>query len=159
VCTAFNADFDGDQMAVHLPLSAEAQAEARILMLSSNNILSPANGRPITAPTQDMVLGLFFLTMEKKEVRGEGRAFGSISEAIMAFDNRELDLQTPIDLRLIEAVPPRDWEAPEGWESAGPSSTRPCRWTTRTRTGRSRRSSSPRSSTTWPSATRRSRSR
>src|ERR1700684_1143828 len=81
VCTAFNADFDGDQMAVHLPLSAEAQAEARILMLSSNNILSPANGRPITAPTQDMVLGLFFLTMNKEKVRGEGRAFGTTSEA------------------------------------------------------------------------------
>ena len=120
VCTAFNADFDGDQMAVHLPLSAEAQAEARILMLSSNNILSPANGRPITAPTQDMVLGLFFLTMNKEKVRGEGRAFGTISEAIMAFDNRELDLQTPIDLRLVEAVPPRDWVAPEGWESGQP---------------------------------------
>lgn len=75
VCTAFNADFDGDQMAVHLPLSAEAQAEARILMLSSNNILKPADGRPVTMPTQDMVLGLFFLTTdeEEREVRGEGR--------------------------------------------------------------------------------------
>ena len=92
VCTAFNADFDGDQMAVHLPLSAEAQAEARILMLSSNNILKPADGRPVTMPTQDMVLGLFFLTTdsEEREVRGEGRAFGSTAEAIMAFDNREL---------------------------------------------------------------------
>ncbi|CAM5728256.1 DNA-directed RNA polymerase subunit beta' [Streptomyces fumanus] len=77
VCTAFNADFDGDQMAVHLPLSAEAQAEARILMLSSNNILKPADGRPVTMPTQDMVLGLFFLTTdgEGRDVKGEGRAF------------------------------------------------------------------------------------
>ena len=88
VCTAFNADFDGDQMAVHLPLSAEAQAEARILMLSSNNILKPADGRPVTMPTQDMVLGLFFLTTDEEErkVIGEGRAFGSAAEAIMAFD-------------------------------------------------------------------------
>lgn len=88
VCTAFNADFDGDQMAVHLPLSAEAQAEARILMLSSNNILKPADGRPVTMPTQDMVLGLFFLTTdgELRDTKGEGRAFGSVAEAIMAFD-------------------------------------------------------------------------
>ncbi|HWT86476.1 MAG TPA: DNA-directed RNA polymerase subunit beta', partial [Myxococcales bacterium] len=120
VCTAFNADFDGDQMAVHLPLSAEAQAEARILMLSSNNILSPANGRPITAPTQDMVLGLFFLTMDREGITGEGRSFGSIGEAIMAFDAKELDLQAPIDLRLIEAVPPRAWVAPDDWESGQP---------------------------------------
>jgi DNA-directed RNA polymerase subunit beta' len=120
VCTAFNADFDGDQMAVHLPLSAEAQAEARILMLSSNNILSPANGRPITAPTQDMVLGLFFLTMNRDKVIGEGRSFSSVGEAVMAFDARELDLQAPIELRLIEAVPPRTWQAPEGWEDGQP---------------------------------------
>lgn len=88
VCTAFNADFDGDQMAVHLPLSAEAQAEARILMLSSNNILKPADGRPVTMPTQDMVLGLFFLTTdgELRDTKGEGRSFGSTAEAIMAFD-------------------------------------------------------------------------
>ncbi|MEY9888285.1 DNA-directed RNA polymerase subunit beta' [Catenulispora sp. MAP12-49] len=120
VCTAFNADFDGDQMAVHLPLSAEAQAEARVLMLSSNNILSPAHGRPITSPTQDMVLGIFFLTMDRDGMKGEGRAFGSISEAMMAFDNRELDLQAPIELRISEAVPPRGWVAPEGWETGQP---------------------------------------
>ena len=85
VCTAFNADFDGDQMAVHLPLSAEAQAEARILMLSRNNILSPAHGRPITSPTQDMVLG--HLLPDRRPARacsGEGRAFASVAEAIMA---------------------------------------------------------------------------
>jgi DNA-directed RNA polymerase subunit beta' len=100
VCTAFNADFDGDQMAVHLPLSAEAQAEARILMLSSNNILSPANGRPITSPTQDMVLGLYYLTMEREGELGEGRAFGSIPEAIMAHDQHSVSLQAKIKIRL-----------------------------------------------------------
>jgi DNA-directed RNA polymerase subunit beta' len=100
VCTAFNADFDGDQMAVHLPLSAEAQAEARILMLSSNNILSPANGRPITSPTQDMVLGLYYLTMERIGVLGEGRAFGSIAEAIMAHDQHSVSLQAKVKIRV-----------------------------------------------------------
>jgi len=99
VCTAFNADFDGDQMAVHLPLSAEAQAEARILMLSSNNILSPANGRPITTPTQDMVLGLYALTMEREGEIGEGRAFGSVAEAIMAHDQHSVSLQAKIKIR------------------------------------------------------------
>jgi len=100
VCTAFNADFDGDQMAVHLPLSPEAQAEARILMLSSNNILSPANGRPITSPTQDMVLGLYYLTMEREGELGEGRAFGSVSEAIMAHDQRSVSLQAKVKVRV-----------------------------------------------------------
>jgi DNA-directed RNA polymerase subunit beta' len=100
VCTAFNADFDGDQMAVHLPLSAEAQAEARILMLSSNNILSPANGRPITSPTQDMVLGLYYLTMEREGELGEGRAFGSVAEAIMAHDQHSVSLQAKIKIRV-----------------------------------------------------------
>jgi DNA-directed RNA polymerase subunit beta' len=100
VCTAFNADFDGDQMAVHLPLSAEAQAEARILMLSSNNILSPANGRPITSPTQDMVLGLYYLTMIRENELGEGRAFSSVAEAIMAHDQHSVSLQAKIKIRL-----------------------------------------------------------
>jgi DNA-directed RNA polymerase subunit beta' len=100
VCTAFNADFDGDQMAVHLPLSAEAQAEARILMLSSNNILSPASGRPITSPTQDMVLGLYYLTMVRDNELGEGRAFGSIPEAIMAHDQHSVSLQAKVKIRL-----------------------------------------------------------
>ncbi len=111
VCTAFNADFDGDQMAVHLPLSAEAQAEARILMLSSNNILSPANGRPITSPTQDMVLGIYYLTTQKDGATGEGRAFSSLAEAVMAYDAGELDLQAKIALRLRDVVPPRGWVA------------------------------------------------
>jgi len=120
VCTAFNADFDGDQMAVHLPLSAEAQAEARILMLSSNNILKPADGRPVTMPTQDMIIGLFFLTGERQDMTGEGRVFTSPSEAIMAYDAGELDLQAKITLRLADIVPPRTWVAPEDWEPGMP---------------------------------------
>ena len=104
VCTAFNADFDGDQMAVHVPLSAEAQAEARVLMLSTNNILSPANARPITSPTQDMVLGLYSLTRDDEAGIGAGRAFGSLAEAIMAFDRNELALQANVKIRLEDVV-------------------------------------------------------
>ncbi len=100
VCTAFNADFDGDQMAVHLPLSAEAQAEARILMLSSNNILKPADGRPVTMPTQDMVMGLFHLTSHLPGVSGEGRVFSSVSEAVMALDGGSLHLNAEVRIRL-----------------------------------------------------------
>ncbi|WP_128433110.1 DNA-directed RNA polymerase subunit beta' [Streptomyces cyaneus] len=125
VCTAFNADFDGDQMAVHLPLSAEAQAEARILMLSSNNILKPADGRPVTMPTQDMVLGLFFLTTdgELRDTKGEGRSFGSTAEAIMAFDAGELALQSPIDIRFpVGTIPPRGWTPPVQEEGAASDS-------------------------------------
>ncbi|WP_084961908.1 DNA-directed RNA polymerase subunit beta' [Thermoactinospora rubra] len=120
VCTAFNADFDGDQMAVHLPLSAEAQAEARILMLSTNNILKPADGKPVTMPTQDMVIGLYWLTTMSEGGKGEGRVFGSVAEAQMAFDRRELDIQAKIQVRLKDVVPPRDWVAPEGWEPGDP---------------------------------------
>ncbi|HEY6794819.1 MAG TPA: DNA-directed RNA polymerase subunit beta' [Kineosporiaceae bacterium] len=120
VCTAFNADFDGDQMAVHLPLSAEAQAEARILMLSSNNILKPADGRPVTMPTQDMIIGLYHLTLIKEGGVGEGRAFSSIGEAIMAMDARELDLQARATIRLIDVTPPPGWELPEGWQPGDP---------------------------------------
>ena len=104
VCTAFNADFDGDQMAVHLPLSAEAQAEARVLMLSSNNILSPASGRPITSPTQDMVLGLYFLTSLREKQLGEGRSFSSVAEALMAFDQGTLALQAKIKIRFADGI-------------------------------------------------------
>jgi len=120
VCTAFNADFDGDQMAVHLPLSAEAQAEARILMLSSNNILKPADGRPVTMPTQDMIIGLFHLTSVKPGGVGEGRSFSSISEAIMAFDAKELDLQAVARIRFDTSIAPEGWTAPEGWETGQP---------------------------------------
>ena len=106
VCTAFNADFDGDQMAVHVPLSAEAQAEARVLMLSSNNILKPADGRPVTMPTQDMVLGIYFLTSMREGEVGEGRAFSSPAEAIRAFDAHELSMQAAVTLRQTGIVPP-----------------------------------------------------
>ncbi len=99
VCTAFNADFDGDQMAVHLPLSAEAQAEARVLMLSANNILSPATGRPITVPTQDMVFGAYYLTLEVDGAKGEGRVFRHAYEVERAFDEGEVDLHAKIVLR------------------------------------------------------------
>ena len=104
VCTAFNADFDGDQMAVHVPLSAEAQAEARILMLSSNNILKPADGKPVTMPTQDMVIGLYHLTHQRDGGAGAGRAFSSDAEAWMAYDNGELHLQAPVRIRLENVV-------------------------------------------------------
>ncbi|MEV6605153.1 DNA-directed RNA polymerase subunit beta' [Kutzneria sp. NPDC051319] len=119
VCEAFNADFDGDQMAVHLPLSAEAQAEARILMLSSNNILSPASGRPLAMPRLDMVTGLFHLTRFKPEAEGAGKAFSSVAEAIMAFDRKVIGLQAPIKVRLNDQVPPRGQE-PEDWEPGQP---------------------------------------
>ena len=91
VCTAFNADFDGDQMAVHIPLSPEAQVEASVLMLSSHNILSPASGQPITVPTQDMVLGLYYLTKAKPDAKGEGRAFANIEEVLMALEAGEVE--------------------------------------------------------------------
>ncbi len=100
VCTAFNADFDGDQMAVHLPLSVEAQSEARILMLSANNILSPAHGRPLATPTQDMVLGIFYLTVAKEGVEGEGKVFSSFDEAVMAHEAGYLDLHANVQIRL-----------------------------------------------------------
>ena len=115
VCTAFNADFDGDQMAVHLPLSAEAQAEARILMLSTNNILKPSDGRPVTMPTQDMIIGIYFLTQEVGGSTGEGREFSSTGEAIMAFDRGEITLQSNVRIRLEGVVPGPEIELPEGW--------------------------------------------
>jgi DNA-directed RNA polymerase subunit beta' len=132
VCTAFNADFDGDQMAVHLPLSAEALAAPRILMLSSNNILSPADGRPITAPTQDMVLGIYHLTTLKAAADERGadelpKAYGSASEAVMAYDRGAIGIQERVLIRLDEVFgvdngPKNDaWEAPEGWEPGGPA--------------------------------------
>jgi DNA-directed RNA polymerase subunit beta' len=120
VCTAFNADFDGDQMAVHLPLSAEAQAEARILMLSTNNILKPADGKPVTMPTQDMVIGLYCLTREDEDMKGEGRAFAGMAEALMAYDRNELELQARIRIRLPTVVPPEGYPVPEGWHAGEP---------------------------------------
>jgi DNA-directed RNA polymerase subunit beta' len=99
VCTAFNADFDGDQMAVHLPLSAEAQAESRVLMLSANNILSPAHGRPLVTPTQDMIIGAYYLTAGLEGASGEGRVFGSIAEAHRAYELNEISLHATIHVR------------------------------------------------------------
>jgi DNA-directed RNA polymerase subunit beta' len=99
VCTAFNADFDGDQMAVHIPLSPEAQIEASVLMLSTQNLLSPASGQPVAVPTQDMVLGVYYLTRPKPGAKGEGRTFGSIEEVLMALDSGEVETQTAIRLR------------------------------------------------------------
>ncbi len=100
VCTAFNADFDGDQMAVHIPLSPEAQIEAAVLMLSSNNILSPASGQPIAVPSQDIVLGCYYLTRDKQGAKGEGRVFASLEEVLLALDAKEVTTQTPIKLRI-----------------------------------------------------------
>src|SRR5436853_4699236 len=107
-------------MAVHLPLSAEAQAEARILMLSANNILKPADGRPVTMPTQDMVIGISCLTRAAEGVPGEGRVFTSPAEAIMAYDRGELDLQAKVTMRLTGATPPLDFTAPAGWTAGQP---------------------------------------
>ena len=104
VCTAYNADFDGDQMAVHVPLSAEAQAEARFLMLSANNLLAPKDGRPITVPTQDMVLGCYYLTMEKEGEKGEGKVFSSLDEAIMAYDEGYVGLHAKIKVRMTREI-------------------------------------------------------
>ena len=147
VCTAFNADFDGDQMAVHLPLSAEAQAEARILMLSTNNILKPADGKPVTMPTQDMVIGLYCLTREAEDAPGKGRAFASLSEALMAYDRASWTCR-PRSRSGCRTSPRRATScAPEGWPRtatrsgwpprwAGASSTRRCRPTSRSSTTR-----------------------
>ncbi|OAX52754.1 DNA-directed RNA polymerase subunit beta' [Rothia kristinae] len=120
VCSAFNADFDGDQMAVHLPLSPEAQAEARVLMLSSNNILKPSDGRPVAVPSQDMIIGLYHLTTVREGAAGEGRSFSSIAEALMALDRRELHLNSMVKIELEEFVPYEGWQAPEGWEPGQP---------------------------------------
>jgi DNA-directed RNA polymerase subunit beta' len=104
VCTAFNADFDGDQMAVHIPLSPEAQIEASVLMLSSSNILSPANGQPLAVPTQDIVLGIYYLTKDKRGAKGEDRAFANPEDALLALDAGEVECLTPIRLRFTGRV-------------------------------------------------------
>ncbi|MBR5272514.1 MAG: DNA-directed RNA polymerase subunit beta' [Clostridia bacterium] len=104
VCTAFNADFDGDQMAVHVPLSAEAQAEARFLMLAANNLLKPSDGKPVVVPTQDMVLGSYYLTMTKEGEIGEGKAFKSVDEAIMAYEEGVIGLHAKVKIRMEKEV-------------------------------------------------------
>ncbi|WP_280515671.1 DNA-directed RNA polymerase subunit beta' [Cuneatibacter sp. NSJ-177] len=112
VCTAYNADFDGDQMAVHLPLSVEAQAECRFLLLSPNNLLKPSDGGPVAVPSQDMVLGIYYLTQERPGVLGEGKYFKDINEAILAYENKELDLHARIHVRVTK-------EMPDGTEMTG----------------------------------------
>ena len=104
VCTAFNADFDGDQMAVHVPLSVEAQAEARFLMLSAGNLLKPSDGKPVTVPTQDMVLGSYYLTLEKPGAPGEGKVFVDVNEAQMAYDAGVIDLHAKIKIRMTKTI-------------------------------------------------------
>ena len=105
VCTAFNADFDGDQMAVHLPLSQEAQAECRFLLLSPNNLLKPSDGGPVAVPSQDMVLGIYYLTQERPGAKGEGKFFKSVNEAILAYENQVITLQTKIHVRVTKTMP------------------------------------------------------
>ncbi|MBD2231620.1 DNA-directed RNA polymerase subunit gamma [Phormidium tenue] len=126
VCPAFNADFDGDQMAVHVPLSLEAQSEARLLMLASNNVLSPATGQPIITPSQDMVLGCYYLTAENPDaVKGEGHYFGSMEDAIMAFEQGVVDLHSKVWLRFdgeVESDQPKNM-SPERMESEDGSIT------------------------------------
>ena len=105
VCTAFNADFDGDQMAVHLPLSVEAQAECRFLLLSPNNLLKPSDGGPVAVPSQDMVLGIYYLTQERPGNKGEGKFFKSVNEAILAYENKVITLQSRIHVRCSKTMP------------------------------------------------------
>ena len=105
VCTAFNADFDGDQMAVHLPLSVEAQAECRFLLLSPNNLLKPSDGGPVAVPSQDMVLGIYYLTQERPGAKGEGKSFKSVNEAILAYENQAITLHSRIKVRVSKTLP------------------------------------------------------
>ena len=105
VCTAFNADFDGDQMAVHLPLSVEAQAECRFLLLSPNNLLKPSDGGPVAVPSQDMVLGIYYLTQERPGAKGEGMVFKSVNEAILAYENQEATLHSRVKVRVSKTMP------------------------------------------------------
>ena len=116
VCAAFNADFDGDQMAVHVPLSLEAQLEARALMMSSNNILSPANGDPIIVPSQDVVLGLYYMTRERVGAKGEGMAFSDVHEVHRAYESRQVHLQARVRVRIARACA----ECRQGDRAAGP---------------------------------------
>ena len=102
MCEAFNADFDGDQMAVHVPLSAEAQAEARVLMLSTNNVLSPASGNPIVSPSQDMVIGLYYITECHDDLDSANLNFVDFNEAQIAYESGHIELQTPINVRVGE---------------------------------------------------------
>ena len=116
VCSAFNADFDGDQMAVHVPLSVEAQLEARTLMMSTNNILSPANGEPIIVPTQDVVLGLYYMTRESASARGQGMTFADVAEVHRAYENRVVDLHAGISVRIRDVSFDENGDREESWK-------------------------------------------
>ena len=109
VCTAFNADFDGDQMAVHVPLSAEAQSEARFLMLAANNLLKPSDGKPVVVPTQDMILGSYYLTLVKPDETGHGKVFTNVDEATMAYDEGDIGLHAPIKIRMTKTVDGKEY--------------------------------------------------
>ena len=104
VCTAYNADFDGDQMAVHLPLSVEAQAECRFLLLSPNNLLKPSDGGPVAVPSQDMVLGIYYLTQERPGAKGEGKFFKNVNEAILAYENDIITLHSRVKVRVKKTL-------------------------------------------------------
>ena len=154
VCAAFNADFDGDQMAVHLPLSAEAQAEARVLMLSANNILSPAHGRPLTVPSQDMVIGIYYLTEQTDGVTGEGRKFSHLWEVERAFDEGDLAAprpdRHPRRRRRRQAALPHHHRRPPALQRALPADFAP---SSATSTTWSRSATSPTSSSGWSPTT------
>ena len=105
VCTAYNADFDGDQMAVHVPLSVEAQAECRFLLLSPNNLLKPSDGGPVAVPSQDMVLGIYYLTQERPGATGEGMFFKNLNEALLAYENGYVTLHSRIKVRVSREMP------------------------------------------------------
>ncbi len=160
VCTAYNADFDGDQMAVHVPLSAEAQAEARILMLATNNILNPKDGKPVVTPTQDMVLGTYYLTIEKEGAKGEGKVFASADEAIHAYQMGHIALHAKIAVpakglkKAKETFTDRQWEALMVTTVGRSSSTRSSRRSSRSSTRRPRRTSSTACPTNTSSMTR-----
>ena len=109
VCTAFNADFDGDQMAVHLPLSVEAQAECRFLLLSPNNLLKPSDGGPVAVPSQDMVLGIYYLTQEREGALGEGKFFKNLNEAILAYENGAITLHSRIKVRVSKEIDGKEY--------------------------------------------------
>jgi DNA-directed RNA polymerase subunit beta' len=128
VCTAYNADFDGDQMAVHVPLSVEAQAEARFLMLSTNNLLKPQDGRPVASPTQDMVIGIYYMTIERPGALGEGHVFMDPDEAVMAYELGDLSIQAKIKIRVKKEIDGVMYSKLLDTTAAG-SSTKPSRRT------------------------------
>jgi DNA-directed RNA polymerase subunit beta' len=162
VCHAFNADFDGDQMAVHLPLSAEAQAESRVLMLSANNVLSPADGRPLVTPTQDMIIGAAYLTEQVEGAKGEGKVFRHLHELERAYEAGDVSLHATIEFRRPSWSTPRPTARPPRTtrpRSVGSSSTPPSRPGSPSSTSASTSARWVSWSTRWPTSTRSPRSR